>query len=431
MTQATQSAPPATAPPRSAALPATTTIGQDRVADGRGIPEQLSRIRLASVVVMLAFAALTALQLILAGQALQAAAKDTAQLVRVQNIKVHLLRADALASSAFLVGGLESPEQRARYDESLGEVSRGITEAAEAQPLDREVLTALNEVVVDYAEGMANARATNRQGLPVGAGYLRASSDDIRDRGVVLVDALVQANTERAANSLGAHIPILMALPALAALIALGLMNQWIARRFRRRVNTGLAGAALAVLVAGIAAFALSATQAAANAGLRDNDYATAVNGAETRSAANAAKTNESLRLIARGSGQVHEDAWTEFSGQVDGALGHSELSGAPTQAWADYVEGHHEIVRLDNGGDWDGAVRLATDRTPGSPTGQFAEFDAGMQELINDAADVTSTTLLSGRPGFVVVTVLTVLGGLAGAGLAWRGVSARLKEYA
>lgn len=431
MTQATQSAPqglPVASPP---GLPARTTGAVEPVLAGREIPRQLGRVRLVAVIIVLAFAALTALQLIVANQALHAAAKDTQQLVRVQNIKVHMLRADALATNAFLVGGLEAPEVREKYTESLTAASRTIAEAAEAQPLDGAVLAELNQVLIEYSEGMAQARATNRQGLPVGAGYLRASSAELRDRGVTLVDALVDANTDRAATSLGAQLPWLVAAPAVAALIGLGLINQWIARRFRRRINTGLAAAAAAVLVLGIAATTISATQAASNAQLRTGAYATAVNGAEARSAANTAKTNESLRLISRGSGQAYEEAWESASANVTSALDESELWAAPTSAWEDYVAGHEEMVRLDNGGDWDGAVALATSRDEGAPTMKFSEFDEGMQTLVDGAADTTSRTLLSGSIGFVILTVLTILGGLGAAALGWRGVSARLKEYA
>lgn len=441
MTQVPQTVrPPA---PGSSGAPQAAPSGRGTVASvsgakptgpgaaGREIPRQLRRIRLVSVVVALTFAGLTLLQLLLAGQALQSAAKDTQQLVRVQNIKVHLLRADALATNAFLVGGLEAPEQRENYDRSLGHATHAIAEAAEAQPLDRDVLVELNQVIVDYAEGMAQARSTNRQGLPVGAGYLRASSSELRDRGVVLVDALVAANTERAGNSLNAHLPLLMALPALAALVIIALINRWIARRFKRHINTGLAGAALVILLVGIAATALSAVQAGTNAGLRDADYATAVNGSEARSAANAAKTNESLRLISRGSGQAYETAWQEQADRVTAALKRSELRSAPTDPWETYLEGHGRVVALDEQGDWDAAVALATNREPGAPTTVFGSFDAGMEDLVTQAAGRTSSTLLGGRIAFILVSVLAVLGGLLAAGLAWRGVTARLEEYA
>ena len=44
---------------------------------------------------------------------------DTAQLIRVQQIQTNLLTADATATNAFLVGGLEPPAQRAAYDQAL------------------------------------------------------------------------------------------------------------------------------------------------------------------------------------------------------------------------------------------------------------------------------------------------------------------------
>ena len=50
---------------------------------------------------------------VLAWQANRAAADNTEQLVRVQNIQSTLFRADALATNAFLIGGLEPPAQRA------------------------------------------------------------------------------------------------------------------------------------------------------------------------------------------------------------------------------------------------------------------------------------------------------------------------------
>ena len=45
--------------------------------------------------------------------------------MRVQDIQTSLLRADALATNAFLVGGLEPAEQRAEYDEAIDDVLRG------------------------------------------------------------------------------------------------------------------------------------------------------------------------------------------------------------------------------------------------------------------------------------------------------------------
>lgn len=400
------------------------------VPPGREIPRQLARFRLVAVGLAFLFAALTAAQLILSDEALRAAAKDTEQLVRVQDIKVNLLRADAVATNAFLVGGLEPPEQRAVYDESLSTATRGITEAAHAQPLDAAVLAELNQVLVDYTASMAEARAYNRQGLPVGAGYLRSSSAELRDRGVALVDALVDANTARAEASLDRQFPVLVALPGVAALVVLVVLNQWIARRFRRRVNTGLAGAFAAILLLTILAVALSAAQANENTHLRSNSYATAVTAADARSAANAAKSNESLRLISRGSGQAYETAWGQDAEVVHQAYAAPEFRDVARADWDDYVRGHQEIVALEDGGDWDDAVALATSRDANSPTTVFSRLDTTLQQTIADSAENTARTLTSGSAPFLVAAVLTVLGGLLAAGLGWRGVTARLKEY-
>ena len=92
----------------------------------------------------------------------------------------------------------------------------------------------------------------------------------------------------------------------------LGVVNQWMAPRFRRRVNTGIAIAAVGVLALGIAAVSASASQAAENARLSSGEYADLVAAAQARGAANSAKSNESLRLVARGSGKTFEDAWAK-----------------------------------------------------------------------------------------------------------------------
>ena len=76
--------------------------------------------------------------------ALQRAESSTAQLIRVQQIQTNLLRADANATNAFLVGGLEPADQRKAYDDAITEASQLIAEAADAEPADQDALSALN-----------------------------------------------------------------------------------------------------------------------------------------------------------------------------------------------------------------------------------------------------------------------------------------------
>ena len=77
-------------------------------------PVALARLRTVTAVVLLVAMAFSVVVLVLGYEANRSAARDTEQLIRAQALETDLLRADAIATNAFLVGGLESAEQR-RY----------------------------------------------------------------------------------------------------------------------------------------------------------------------------------------------------------------------------------------------------------------------------------------------------------------------------
>ena len=119
-----------------------------------------------------------------AGRPTAAAADNTEQLVRVQNIQSTLFRADALATNAFLVGGLEPPEQRQAYDDAIDQVTRQIADAAQAQPADSEVLAALNAAVNRYTTTNRRRPATTTGRASRSAReYLRGASNEPARRG--------------------------------------------------------------------------------------------------------------------------------------------------------------------------------------------------------------------------------------------------------
>ncbi len=443
MSQATQGAPaPAPVPTTPQAAAATTTArpagevlgtaAEDEAARQRAtrVPTSLARLRLGVIVGCLLFGALTATQLVVAWQANRAAAADTEQLIRVQGIKTSLLRADALATNAFLIGGLEPAEQRAAYDDAIDQTVRSITDAAQAQPADRAALNELSSAVLDYASGMELARANNRLGLPVGGAYLRQSSAALRSTALPIVDALVDSNSTRADDSMAAHRPLLVLLPALACLVLLYFSNRWLARRFRRRFNVGLLLAAVSILIVGVVAALASNSNQNQNADLADGAFQTAVTGATARTSANDAKANESLRLIARGSGQAFEDAWVAAAAVVDDALTEPDLSGLQS-GWSAYTEQHQEVVDLDTNGQWDEAVALATSTDPGSPSETFAAFDSQLQDVVSSAGATTTSTLTDGNTLLLALAGLAALVGLLAAGFAAGGIGQRLKEYA
>lgn len=409
------------------------TAGPDRSvgAVDEDVPRLLNRWQVVAVLACLVFAAVTASLQAMSWQANRAAADNTEQLVRVQNIQSTLFRADALATTAFLTGGLEPPEQRAAYDDAIDTITRQIADAARAQPADRAALADLNAAVTTYNATIAQARANNRQGFPVGAEYLRTASTGLRDTSVEgsaipVAQALVAANADRAESELGAQHPWLVLLPGLVALGLLWWVNAQLARRFRRRVNVGIAGAFVAVAVLTLVAFVVAASQAGSNGDLREGSYAASYRESTARTAGNDAKANESLRLISRGSGQVYEDRWVVASQVVE-----DNASDETAALWSDYADVHQEVVDLDQGGRYDEAVRLATTTDPSGSTAAMDAFDARSQEIIRDSGAATTQALRGGNTAILVLAVVTLLVGIGAAGLAVWGIGQRRREYA
>jgi len=436
MTQATQPAAhppgapspaPAVGAPAAASRSGATPGPAPAVAVGTvDVPRLLNRWQVIAVAACILFAALTAGLQVLSWQANRAAADNTEQLVRVQNIQSTLFRADALATTAFLVGGLEPPEQRQAYDTAIDQVTRQIADAAEAQPADREVLAALNAAINDYTTTHAQARDYNRQGFPVGAEYLRNASSQLRAEAEPLLVALTEANSARAEDELGGQHPFLILLPGLGALFLLWWINTGLARTFRRRFNVGIAGAFVVVLLLTLVAAAVSSGQASDNKDLRTGSFRRAVDGASARTAANDAKSNESRRLGAQGSGAAFEQGWAAAAKTVERTASDETLD-----LWAEYADLHGDVVRLDEGGKYDQAVALATTPRASGSSAALEAFDEAAQEVVADAATGTTDQLRSGNGVILGLAVLTLLLGLAAAGLSTWGIAQRRREYA
>lgn len=171
---------------------------------------------------------------------------------------------------------------------------------------------------------------------------------------------------------------------------------------------------------------AYSARTASDNDELLAGDFATAVSTATARSAANDAKANESLRLIKRGSGAVYEERWEEAASQVD----RIRLTTGWAATWATYRDTHAQVVELDDGGQWEQAVLVATSLEPDGGTFVFDRLDQQLQVAVDRAAAATTDALRSN--GWAPVLVgLTLLGGLAAAAATAWGINQRRREYA
>jgi hypothetical protein len=364
--------------------------------------------------------------------ALERAAANSDQLVRIQAIQTNVVQADADATNAFLVGGLEPAAQRADYTGAVAAASQLIAEAAQHQPADGNALGALNQALVAYTSQVEQARANNRQALPIGAQYLKEASANLRATALPLLKNLGEANNARVAEEFdrAARAALWLVVPGLLTLLVLGLALVWLARRTRRYVNLPLAAAALVVLVTVVVGtVGLLAVKEGVDA-TRDGVYAATLSTAQARIAGFDAKSNESLTLIARGSGAAFEKAWQASDTVVRGEL--AELGQNPASSglsplpWAEYAEVHQQIRTLDESGDWDGAVTLAT----GTGNATFAAFDTSSDAQLAALSGQTSQQLDDAGGWLPVSGALGVLAGLVAAACAWWGVSLRLEEY-
>lgn len=371
--------------------------------------------------------------------ALERANRNTSQVVRVQSVYTDLVRADADATSSFLVGGLEDPAQRADYEASLMRASTAVAEAATAQPADGKALGTLNSQIQSYAGLIEQARVYNRQGMPVGAQYLKSASTTLRGQTLPIIDALTRANTERATQELSQSSDAL-ALTGTVTLAVLILAMVWLARRTHRYLNAPFAGGAVAVLVTTMVGVVVLGGVAGSARAARTNEFAGTLALTTARAAAYDAKSNESLTLIARGQGKSFEQTWVAQSENVlgnlrtldavQGALAGDVRSAGLAAIWRQYASAHTAIRKLDDGGDWEGAVRRATERVPGSASASFATFDQASAQLLTRLQQATADRVLAPRGLATVTGWALLLLSIGAAALVLRGISRRLEEY-
>lgn len=446
-TRNTASRAPATPPAphtTAGAAPTQPTFAARQVAGLRqavragfeGTPGRLKAVGAITVIAALLFGLAAGYSFRSADGALSRAGANTDQLVRVQAIQNHVVQADADATNAFLVGGLEPAAQRADYTAALTAASRLIAEAARSQPADGPALGALNEALLTYAREIEQARANNRQALPVGAQYLKDASAALRADALPPLKNLVDANNERVAaefDHAGTAVRWLL-LPGLLALVVLVGGLVWLARRTRRYLNVPLAAAAAVVLVTLAVGTAGMAGISSRVDTVRDGVYAATLSTAQARIAGFDAKSNESLALIARGSGAAFETSWKASDTAVRAQT--AQLKGNPAAAeleplpWPRYASVHEKIRKLDDGGDWDSAVKLATGTSATSGNASFTSFDKASGKQLTALGQDTASRLADSGGWLGFASVLGLLAGISAALLAWWGVSQRLEEY-
>lgn len=427
---------PLTTSPDGTAAPATPPTSRFSA----GLATTPGRLALATTVAVVA-CLLLGVTGFLAGTsqsaALHDAQRDAAQLVGTQELRNDLVSADATATNAFLVGGLEPTEARARYEASLSEAAQAVPSLAATARGEGETtdLETISDSVQRYAGLVESARANNRQGFPVGAAYLDQASAALRDEVLPTLDDVAVSTSERVDDDLtSVSLAQALLLLVLLALVALGAVQLWLARRTHRVLNTGLAAASVALLVGGVVAAAAVLGGNGVARSVASGPYAATVATSQALSLATDAKSMESFTLIKRGSGADFEESYqtslagaqdllAEAQDAVDGGTRSQDLLAA-------WDAEHTEIRALDDGGEWDDAVAAATSTADDSAGAAFAAFsDHARSEVDATSASAVSRLGSAATTAQIAAWVALVLG-VAGAVAAAAGMNVRLKEY-
>ena len=303
-----------------------------------------------------------------------------------QNLYAALSAADAAAASAFLSGGIETGEMRARYQDALARASSALADAT-AGAADRETRTAIAEISAQlsaYTALVESARANNRQGFVIGSAYLREASSLMQTSllpGAEKIYTRNLATVEEDQREIGSLPIVSLALLALA-LVAIGVGSLMMYRRTNRQFNIGLVVAATTVVV--VIGWVVLATQLAAGEIVRSRTEGSErfEQLAKARILAQQARTDETLELIARGDTTAREKS---FHAHID-EMG--QLLEAAPAATKDAVEkwttSHAKQAEAYGAGDYDAAVAQAL----GPSAEQFVAAESSLRDGIEGTRD-------------------------------------------
>lgn len=372
--------------------------------------------------------------------------------VAAQEIYRALSDADATATSAFLAGGQEPADQRARYEDDIAQAGAALAVAVAAREpadlTDASPLATLSAKLSIYTGLVETARANNQQGLPVGAAYQREASNLMHAELLPAANELYDAETAQvsADQDRASGFPFVEILLGLVALAVLVLAQVYLRRATKRVFNLGLVVATGAALVSLLWVLIASLGVTANVDQSRESGSETVDQLAQARLAALSARANETLTLVARGSGGAFEETYVaeadalgggddqgglladaRSGGVGDEAGGHVE---AAQQAWQEWRGVHEEIRAADDSGDYATAVELAIGSAEDGAAARFDEVDAGLREAIglttvrfNDEVSQASNAVTGTVVGVILLAVLMAAGSVAGI---WQ----RLKEY-
>jgi CHASE3 domain sensor protein len=367
-----------------------------------------------------------------------------------QQLYRSLSDADATAASAFLSGGLEPAALRERYEIDISQAGAAMAKASSdvgGIPEAEVQVQQLAQQLPIYTALVETARANNRQGFPAGAAYLREASGLMRAKILPAAHELYTIDFDRLAaeQHQARAFPWFAAVLAVLLLAALVATQVYLTRKTNRLINIGLLAATVSlVLGLGWGAVALLIESGRVADGHRNGSQQVELL-VQARIVTLKCRADETLTLVARGDGPEYEEEFAKLSPAVTGDTETNLLvqakNRAADQAMASEVQAavdnttawlaaHAKVRELDDGGQYEDAVKLAIGDAPGSSATSFARLDenldtaltAGRQEFLNRTLGARAA--LTGLvPGIAVLSLIAVAGIII-------GIAERLREY-
>jgi len=371
------------------------------------------------------------------------ATRSEPSVVLAQRIQTELTDADSSAANGFLAGGLEPGAQVQRYQQGLASAADDLAQAAAQSGSAGPVRTIAEQMAV-YAGLVQAAKADNRQGLPVGAAYLRSASQVLHTQILPAAAALAQGSAHRLDSGAGAATALADVLAVLAvtvlALAALVATQVFLSRRTRRALNIGLALSTVAVVALGSLVLAGLASERSALVSADEHGYASAARLAQAEVLAFQARGDESQALIARGNGRVYDadfdaavaalrSALASAAGSVTTVQGVQAVQAAGPALTA-YVALDGAIRAADARGAHDEAVAIAVGAAPGGSNPVFDTLRGALSSGVTSEQAAFAAEAASARHRLGPLPVVATVAAALAAILALAGVQPRIDEY-
>ncbi|WSL18630.1 hypothetical protein OG302_27000 [Streptomyces sp. NBC_01283] len=371
-----------------------------------------------------------------------------------------LADANTAASSGFLAGGQEPADVRDRYKADIDRASEKLANAASNAGSGSSAaasVSKLNKLLPEYTGLIERARASNRQGLPLGGAYLRYANDKMQTQMLPAAEQLYTVEKQRLNRDYDDAKPYPWFAIALG-LLALGALF-WAQRRNYRRTNRVFNhGMVAATAASTVVLLWLVAGHTFARSGLNDSyDHGVmslnVLNDARISSLK--ARSNENLTLVSRGAETVevgakkdikdkfdvaYQDQMNKLSSPkgllaqaaaiADDSSGRNPVESAAknVSAWKD----RHKTARdSDDAGDYKGALAKVVGDKSDEPTGEcFDNVDDALEVALKHERSEFEQAAGDGKGAMTGLPVgAAVLAVLAAAG-AVLGVGRRLSEY-